>query len=121
MTDAITVKTRVIPQPEFHVTVNAGDSAERVVGVMLGAFYEYLKSFGALYVRRIPEIRQERDFERGCSLIRASFRAGIDAEGKPGKVVHTGRTAPEVKLYSLGEIEPLPEAENPVVLLTTNQ
>lgn len=121
MTDTVTMKTRVIPQPIFSVTVRSDDSPERVAGKLLGAFYEYLKNFGALYARRAPEIQKAYDFENDVTCINASFRVGIDAEGKPGEVVRTDQTAPEVKLYSLGEIEPLPEAENPVVLLTTNQ
>ena len=121
MTDTVTVKTRVIPQPAFSVTVRSDDSPERVAGKMLGAFYEYLKNFGTLYERRATEIRKAHDFENDVTCINASFRVGIDAEGKPGEVVHTSQTAPEVKLFSLGEIEPLPEIENPAVLLTTNQ
>lgn len=121
MTDNLTMKTRVIPQPAFSVEVRSDDSPERVAGVMLAAFYEYLKNFGALYVRRAPEIRKDRDFENQCTRIAASFRVGIDTEGKSGEVRKTDSLNPEVKLHSLGEIEPLPEIENSVVLLTTNQ
>lgn len=105
----LNVTERMVRHNQFKVTVLLDDPPERIVGQMLSEFYAYLQNFGTVYERSAPKIERSYSMERDQKLVCATFRAGLDAQGKPGEIVKCDGNTTKLfgystpPLYGLGE------------------